>query len=128
VTFGRSAGPRRLRQLCAGSAAVVVVQLLLLRQPDLGRLVAVAPSGLVLCVVFGLVAFLAWLVADVRWPLVAWAVVVLLVAIDQTYPPQLGDRDDFGAFADGTTVPAPLLSARAPSKPARTDRLSRNGD
>jgi hypothetical protein len=64
----------------------------------------------------------------VRWPLVAWAVVVLLVAIDQTHQPQLGNRDDFGAFADGTTVPAPLLSAHAPSRASRVDRLSRNGD
>jgi hypothetical protein len=128
VILHRSPGARLLRQLCAGSAALAVVQLLLLRQPDLGRMVAIAPSGLVLCIAFGLVAFLAWLLTEVRWPLVAWAVVVLLVAIDQTHQPQLGDRDDFGAFADGATVPAPLLSAHAPSQAPRVDRLSRNGD
>jgi hypothetical protein len=129
VTLERSPGTRRLRQLCAGSAAVIVVQVLLLQQPDFGRgILASASSGLVLCAVFGLAAFLAWLVSDVRWPLVAWAVVVLLMAIDPNSRPRVGERDDFGAFADGTTIPAPLLSAREPSKAARANRLSRNGD
>src|SRR3954462_7918724 len=125
----RRPGTRHLRQLCAGSAAVIVVQLLLLQQPDLGgRMLVAASSGLVQCVIFGLVAFLAWLVAGVRWPLVAWAVVVLIVTLDQNLQPQLGSRDAFGDFSEGATVPAPLLSAHGPSNAARMDRLTRNGD
>ena len=119
---------RLLRQVAGGIAAVVAVQLLLLQPGLAGRVSASASGALALCVVFGLVAFLAWLVTGVRWPLLAWAVVVLIVAIDQNTQPQLGNRDAFGEFADGATVPAPLLSAQGSSRPARADRFTRNGD
>lgn len=117
-----------LRQVAGGLAAVAAVQLLLLQPGVAARLVS-APSGaLAPCVIFGLVAFLAWLVTGIRWPLLAWAVVVLIVAIDQNLQPQLGDRDAFGAFAEGATVPAPLLSAQGPSRSTRVDRLTANGE
>jgi hypothetical protein len=127
MTLLRAPASPLARQLGAGIAAVVAVQLLLLQPGLAGRLAASSTGALALCVIFGLVAFLAWLVMGVRWPLVAWAVVVLIVAIDQDLQPQPADRDAFGAFADGATVPSPLLSAHAPSRPAR-DRSTRNGD
>jgi hypothetical protein len=128
MTLHRAPSHPLLRQLGGGLAAVAAVQVLLLQPGIAGRLVSASSGVLALCVVFGLVAFLAWLVTGVRWPLLAWAVVVLLVAIDLDLQPQPGDRDAFGAFADGAAVPAPLLSAQGPSEPARADRLTRNGD
>jgi hypothetical protein len=114
---------RLARQLCGGIAAVALVQLLLL-QPH--RMLT-GTTALVLCVIFGLVAFLAWLVTEARWPLIAWALVVLFVALDQNLQPPTGERDAFGEFADGATVPGPLLSAHAPTR-AQRDRSNRNGD
>jgi hypothetical protein len=118
--------PRRdgqlLRRLSGGIAALVLVQLLLL-QPH--RMLT-GNAVLVLCVVFGVAAFLAWLVTEARWPLVAWAIVVLFVAIDQNLQSPAGERDAFGEFADGPALPAPLLSAHATPHPR--DRLTRNGD
>jgi hypothetical protein len=124
MTTLRTRDYRLARQLGAGLAAVVVVQLLLL-QP--ARLVPVGSGGLALCLAFGFVAFLAWLLTGVRWPLIAWATVVLLVAIDQDlqHPPR--DQGGFGDFAEGPVVAAPLLSARAPQGGAR-ERFTRNGD
>jgi hypothetical protein len=114
---------RLARQLSGGIAAVVLVQLLLL-QP---HRVLTGTTALVICVIFGLVAFLAWLVTEARWPLIAWAIVVLFVALDQNLQAPTGGRDAFGEFAEGTAVPGPLLSAHAPSG-AQRDRLTRNGD
>jgi hypothetical protein len=120
---------RLARQLLGGGAAIVAAQLLLLQQADAGgRIAAAFSGGLALCVIFGLVAFVAWMVTGVHWPLVAWALAMLVVAIDQNLQPQLGSRDAFGAFADGATVPAPLLSAHGDPLRPREDRLSRNGD
>jgi hypothetical protein len=125
MTLQRSRDPRLVRQLCGGLAAVAVVQILLL-QPALGtRLVASGTGMLAVCVLFGMGAFIAWLMTGVRWPLLAWATAVLIVAIDQNMQTQNGDRDAFGAFADGAAVPAPLLSAHGST--AR-DRFTRNGD
>jgi len=108
------------RQVAGGVAAVVAVQLVLL-QPGLGAHLPAPPAGmLAVCVAFGLVAFAAWLVTGVRWPLIAWALAVLIVAIDQTQQTQSGDRDAFGDFAEGATVPAPLLSAHAPGRAVRS--------
>ena len=127
MTLHRASSPL-LRQLAGGLAAVAAVQVLLLQPGLAGRLVSAASGTLAVCVIFGLIAFLAWLVTGIRWPLVAWAVVVLIVAIDQDLQPQLGDRDALGDFADGATVPAPLLSAQGPSRSTRVDRLTRNGE
>ena len=129
MTLHRRASPHPLlRQLAGGLAAVAAVQLLLLQPGLAGRLVAPSSGALAICVIFGLIAFLAWLVTGIRWPLLAWAVVVLIVAIDQDLQPQPGDRDALGDFADGATVPAPLLSAQGPSRSTRVDRLTRNGE
>jgi|SRR4051812_28487809 hypothetical protein len=115
MTLDRSPHPLA-RQVAGGIAAVVAVQVLLL---DGGRMLA-SPSGTVaVSIAFGLVAMVAWLVTGVRWPLVAWALALFIVAIDQTQHIQSGDRDAFGEFADGATVPAPLLSAHAPDRAAR---------
>ena len=128
MTLHRTSSHPLLRQLAGGLAAVAAVQVLLLQPGLAGRVVSASSGALALCVIFGLVAFLAWLVTGIRWPLLAWAVVVLIVAIDQDLQPQLGDRDAFGEFADGATVPAPLLSAHGPSTAAHADRFNRNGD
>jgi len=119
VTLDRAGASNPLpRQLAGGIAALVVVQLLLL-QPGLGRMLASPGGTLALCIAFGLLALIVWLATGVRWPLVAWAIAVLIVAIDQTQPIQTGDRDAFGDFAESATVPAPLLSAHAPERAAR---------
>jgi hypothetical protein len=119
---------RRLRQLSAGAAAVVLVQILLLQQPDLGgHLAHAASAGLVQCIIFGLIAFLIWLATDVRWPMIAWAVVVLIVAIDQTQHAPARDDDAFGGFAERAGS-APLLSPHAPSQPSRWSHITKNGD
>jgi len=120
VTLDRAPSHRLARQVAGGLAAVVLVQLLLL-QPGLGtRALASSTGALAVCIAFGLVAFAAWLVTGVRWPLVAWALAVLVVAIDQAQQTQPGERDAFGEFADGATFPAPLLSAPAPDRAARS--------
>jgi len=119
VTFERAHATPLARQLAGGIAAVVVVQLLLLQPGLSGHLLASPAGALAACIAFGLVAFAAWLVTGVRWPLVAWALAVLIVAIDQTQHPQAGDRDAFGEFAEGATMPAPLLSAHAPDRAVR---------
>jgi len=128
MTLHRTSSHPLLRQLAGGLAAVAAVQVVLLQPGLAGRIVSASSGGLALCVIFGLIAFLAWLVTGIRWPLLAWAVVVLIVAIDQDLQPQLGDRDGFGEFADGATVPAPLLSAQGPRQPSRVDRITRNGE
>ena len=117
MNAGRAPSSGLARQLAAGVAAVVVVQLLLLQG---GHFLASPGGALAACIAFGLVAFAAWLVTGVRWPLIGWALAVLIVAIDQTQQTQPGDRDAFGDFADGATVPAPLLSAHAPERAARS--------
>ena len=105
-----------LRQVAAGVAAVVVVQVLLLQG---GHLLAFPGGALAACIAFGLVAFAAWLLTGVRWPLLAWALAVLILGIDATQLNPSGDRDAFGDFADGAVVPAPLLSAHAPERARR---------
>jgi hypothetical protein len=110
MTLDRAFSSPLSRQLAGGIAAVVVVQLLLLQPGLAGRVLASPASALAVCIAFGLVAFIAWLVTGVRWPLVAWALALLIIAIDQTQQTQSGDRDAFGEFADGATVPSPLLS------------------
>jgi hypothetical protein len=128
VNAGRWNSTRRLRQLSAGAAAVVLVQILLLQQPDLGgRLFHAASAGLVQCIIFGLIAFLIWLATDVRWPMIAWTVVVLFIAIDQTTAPTR-ERDAFGDFADRAAVTAPLLSSHGSQHSSRWNRLTNNGE
>jgi hypothetical protein len=128
VNRAHATSTRRLRQLSAGAAAVVLVQILLLQQPDLGgRLFHAASAGLVQCIVFGLIAFVIWLATDVRWPLIAWTVVVLFIAIEQTLAPTR-EVDAFGDFADRAAVTAPLLSAHGSTTASRWNRITNNGE
>jgi hypothetical protein len=113
-----------IRQVAAGIAALVLVQVVLLQG---GHLLASPGSALAACIAFGLVAFAAWLVTGVRWPLVGWALAVLIIGIDATQVIQPGGRDAFGEFAEGATGPAPLLSAHAPDRARRQFRIE-NGD
>jgi len=105
-----------LRQVAGGIAALVLVQVVLLQG---GHALASPGGALAACIAFGLVAFAAWLVAGVRWPLVGWALAVLIIGIDATQAIQPRDRDAFGDFADGATFPAPLLSAHAHDRARR---------
>jgi hypothetical protein len=123
MTFMDARDRKLVRQLSGGIAALVLVQVLLL-QPH--RMLT-GTAGLLLCVGFGIAAFLAWLMTEARWPLVAWAIVVLFVAIDPNLQSPARDTDGFGTFADDATVPAPLLSAHAPARPSR-DRFNRYGE
>jgi hypothetical protein len=95
-------GHRLTRRLALVAVGLVVVQLLLLQHPGYaGRILESAPSKLMYFAFFGAVAFLIWLVTEVRWPLIAWAVVLLVSAIDESqqspFPSRGASLADFAA-------------------------------
>jgi hypothetical protein len=95
---------RLVRILSALAVGVVVVQLLLLQHSEAARLVEAIPVKVLFFFVFGAVAALLWLATGVRWPLTAWAVFVLIAAIDQTQQAPFAA----GSIADAATSPAAL--------------------
>jgi hypothetical protein len=81
--------PRAVRAFSALAAGLVVVQLLLLQQSDDAvRLADAIPARLLHFVVFGAIAAAIWLATGARWPLLVWAVFVLVGAIDETQQTQ----------------------------------------
>jgi hypothetical protein len=96
---------RLVRVLSALAVGIVVVQLLLLQHSEAARLIEAIPAKLLFFFVFGAIAALLWLGTGIRWPLIAWAVFVLLAAIDQT------QQSPFAAdasIADAAASPAAL--------------------
>jgi VanZ family protein len=89
-----AAGSQRItRRLALVAVGLVVVQLLLLEHPGYaGHIIDSAPSKLLYFAFFGAVAFLIWLLTEVRWPLIAWAAVLLVSAIDETQQTQFPSR------------------------------------
>ena len=105
-------GNRMLRVLSAIAAGLIVVQLLLLQQPDYaGHVVEATSDKMIHFVVFGALAFFIWLATGGRWPLMVWAVVVLVGAIDETQqqytPGRIASIADLAA--DGAGAAASLL-------------------
>ena len=61
---------RMIRALAAIAAGLVIVQILLLQQPDYaGRLIGETSDKLVHFAVFGAIAFFFWIATGGRWPL-----------------------------------------------------------
>jgi VanZ family protein len=115
---------RVIRGLSALAAGLIIVQLLLLQQPDYaGRLLDAASDKLIHFVVFGAIAFFVWLATGGRWPLMVWAVVILIGAIDETqqlYTP--GRNASFvDLAADGAGATAALLALNAMNQPKKED-------
>lgn len=103
---------RMIRTLSAIAAGLIVVQILLLQQPEYaGRLLDAASDKLIHFVVFGAIAFFIWLATGGRWPLIVWAVVVLVGAIDETQQVNTPGRTASFAdlAADGAGATAALL-------------------
>ena len=103
---------RAIRWLSAIAAGLIVVQILLLQQPDYaGRLVDATSDKLVHFVVFGAIAFFIWIATAARWPLLVWAVVVLVGAIDESQQLDMPGRTASIAdlAADGAGAAASLL-------------------
>jgi VanZ family protein len=115
---------RVIRGLSTLAAGLIIVQLLLLQQPDYaGRLLDGISDKLIHFVVFGLIAFFIWLATGARWPLMVWAVVVLIGAIDQTQQAYSPGRNDSLAelAADGAGATTALLAVNAMNQPKKED-------
>ena len=115
---------RMIRTLSAIAAGLVVVQILLLQQPDYaGRLVEATSDKLVHFVVFGAIAFFIWLATGGRWALIVWAVVVLVGAIDETQqidaPGRTASIADLAA--DGAGAGATLLALHSLNQRKKED-------
>ena len=109
-------GNRLIRALSAVAAGLIIVQLLLLREPDYAvRLVDATSDKLVHFVVFGAMAFFIWLATGGRWPLIVWAVVVLVGALDETQqiytPGRTASIADLAADGAGATAALLVLTA-----------------
>jgi hypothetical protein len=96
---------RLVRILSALAVGIVVVQLLLLQHSEAARLIDAVPAKLLLFFVFGAIAAFIWLATGARWPLIAWAVFVLMGAIDRTQQSPLAAES---SIADAATSPAAL--------------------
>ena len=117
-------GNRMIRVLSALAAGLIVVQLLLLQEPAYAvRLVDATNDKLIHFVVFGAIAFFFWLATGGRWPLMVWAVVVLVGAIDETQQIQTPGRTASIAdlAADGAGATAALLILTAMNQPKKED-------
>lgn len=109
-------GNRMIRALSAIAAGLIVVQLLLLQQPEYaGRLIDAASDKLIHFLVFGAIAFFIWLATGGRWPLIVWAVVVLVGAIDETQqlytPGRTASIADLAADGAGATAALLVLNS-----------------
>jgi VanZ family protein len=110
-----------IRALSALAAGLIVVQLLLLQEPDYAvRLVDATSDKLIHFIVFGGMAFFIWLATGGRWPLIVWAVVVLVGALDETQqiytPGRTASLADFAADGAGATAALFALHAMNQSK------------
>ena len=115
---------RAIRWLSAAAAGLIVVQLLLLQQPDYaGRIVEASSDKLVHFVVFGAIAFFIWVATAARWPLLIWAVVVLVGAIDESHQLDVPGRTASIAdlAADGAGAAASLLVLNSLNQRKRED-------
>lgn len=115
---------RVIRTLSALAAGLIIVQILLLQQPDYaGRLVDATSDKLIHFVVFGAIAFFIWLATGGRWALIVWAVVVLVGAIDETQqihtPGRVASIADFAA--DGAGATAALLALNSMKRTKKED-------
>jgi hypothetical protein len=107
---------RLFRALWLLAAGLVVVQLLLLQQQSAaGPWTASASPRMLQYAVFGVLAFLVWIATGARWPLVLWAIVVLVGAIDDTqaFRPAGRSASVGDLMADGAAAPAALLALQA---------------
>jgi VanZ family protein len=109
-------GNRMIRGLSALAAGLIVVQILLLQQPDYaGRLIDATSDKLIHFVVFGAIAFFIWLATGGRWALMVWAVVVLVGAIDETQqidaPGRTASIADLAADGAGATAALLVLNS-----------------
>ena len=115
---------RAIRWLSAAAAGLIVVQLLLLQQPDYaGRIVEASSDKLVHFVVFGAIAFFIWVATAARWPLLIWVVVVLVGAIDESHQLDVPGRTASIAdlAADGAGAAASLLVLNSLNQRKRED-------
>jgi hypothetical protein len=107
---------RMLRAMTFVGAGLIIVQVLLLQQPAFAaeRLMDVFADRMVQVLALGVIAFLLWIATGTRWPIVVWAVVVLMVSIDGQHDATAGSgyqpRDFLAADADARH---PLLAPRA---------------
>lgn len=107
---------RTARILCGVAAAAVIGQLLFLAEPAFAQqLVEATWDKGVHIVVFGGIAFLAWVAAGGRWPFHVWLFIVLIGAIDETRqiytPGRTADLNDL--LADGFGAAAAMIVAQA---------------
>jgi VanZ family protein len=105
-----------IRVLSACAAGLIVVQLLILQEPDYAvHLVDATWDKLIHFAVFGACAFFIWLATGGRWPLIVWAVVVLVGALDETQqiytPGRTASIADLAADGAGATAALFVLSA-----------------
>jgi VanZ family protein len=117
-------GNRMIRALAALAAGLIVVQLLLLQESAYAvRLVDATSDKLIHFLVFGAIAFFIWLATGGRWPLIVWAVVVLVGALDETQqiytPGRTASIADLAA--DGAGATAALLVLTAMNQPKKKD-------
>jgi VanZ family protein len=111
-----------VRGFSALAAGLIIVQILLLQQPDYaGRVIDVTSDKLIHFVVFGAIAFFTWLATGGRWPFIVWAVVVLIGAMDETQqiytPGRTASIADLAA--DGAGAAAALLALNAMNQPKK---------
>ena len=115
---------RMIRALSALAAGLIVVQLLLLREPEYAlRLVDATSDKLIHFVVFGAIAFFIWLATGGRWLLMVWAAAVLVGTLDETQQIQTPGRTASIAdlAADGAGATAALLVLTAMNQRKKED-------
>ncbi|HXN15377.1 MAG TPA: VanZ family protein [Usitatibacter sp.] len=105
-----------VRALAITAAVAIAVQLLFFDEPAFAvRIVAATWDKLVHFTVFGGIAFLLWVGTGARWPVLVWALVALLGALDEAHqvyvPGRTADIEDF--FADAIGAACALLVLQA---------------
>jgi VanZ family protein len=104
-----------LRVMAAFGACAMVAQLLLLAEPNFAvRIVDATWDKAIHFLFFGTLAFLIWIATAKKWPLVVFALVLFIGAMDETEqaftPGRTSDIDDW--LADGFGAAAALIAAQ----------------
>ena len=107
---------RWLRILCGIAAIAMIAQLLFLAEPPFAeRLVEATWDKGVHIAAFGALAFLMWVAGDGRWPMLVFALAVVVGAADEAHqiytPGRTADINDF--LADGFGAAAAMILAQA---------------
>ena len=107
---------RGLRILCGIGAIAVIGQLLFLAEPAFAeKIVEATWDKGVHILVFGGLALLLWVTLGARWPLLVFALVVIVGAVDETRqiytPGRTADLNDF--FADGFGAAVAMIMVQA---------------